>query len=112
MHLIKKPWGLFKTFVKNKPNTVKIVEVNPKGVLSLQSHKKRSEFWYVLDGKPTFVIGNKKKTYSPGKSVKFGKNVKHRIINKTNKKASILEISYGFFDEKDIKRYEDIYGRK
>ncbi len=112
MKITKKPWGLFREFLKNKKCTVKIIEVNPKGILSLQSHSKRTEFWYVLEGNPVFVIGKRKKKCRKGDSVNFGKNVKHRIVNKANKKARILEISSGYFDEKDIKRYEDVYGRK
>jgi len=80
-------------------------------MLSFQSHKKRSEFWYVLEGRPILVINDKVTKYKPGDSVKFGKGVKHRLINRTKQKIRVLEVAYGKFDEKDIIRYEDKYQR-
>ena len=80
-------------------------------MLSLQSHKKRAEFWYILEGNPTIVINTKVKKHKPGDSIKIQKSVKHRIINKTAKIVRILEIAAGHFDEKDIIRYEDKYHR-
>ena len=109
--IVKKPWGKFTQFTHNEKSTVKVLEVNPKEMISLQSHKKRSEFWYVLEGNPTIVLNTKMKKYNPGDKVKFGPGTKHRIINKTKKKVKILEIALGNFDEKDIVRYEDKYHR-
>lgn len=111
MKIVKKPWGMFREFIKNKKCTVKIIEVNPKGVLSLQSHMKRSEFWYIIEGSPVVIVGNKKRKAKPGSIVKIGKGIKHRIMNKTKRLVRFLEISSGYFDEKDIVRYEDVYGR-
>ena len=37
--------------------------VKQKEELSLQKHKKRAEFWYVLEGNPSFVVGNKTNKY-------------------------------------------------
>jgi mannose-6-phosphate isomerase-like protein (cupin superfamily) len=111
MKTVKKPWGSFIQFTHNEKSTVKILIVNPKEMLSLQSHQKRSEFWYVLEGNPTLVLNTKIKRYKPGDKVKFKPGTKHRIINKTKKLIKILEIATGNFDEKDIIRYEDKYRR-
>ena len=111
MKIVKRPWGLFKQFTLNEKSTVKILEVKPGELLSLQSHQHRVEFWYVLEGSPTFVVGNKAKKFKTGESVKIGKRRKHRIINKSRKKVQVLEISTGEFDEDDEKRYEDKYAR-
>ena len=108
---VKKPWGLFTQFTLNEKSTVKILEVKPGELLSLQSHKKRSEFWHILEGSPTIIINTKVKKYKSGQSIKFGPRTKHRIVNKTKKKVRILEIATGNFDEKDIVRYEDKYHR-
>lgn len=108
---IKKPWGSFVQFTHNQKSTVKILRVNPGGILSLQSHRKRSEFWWVLEGNPTIVLGIKKRKYKKDDSVKIGKGVKHRIINNTNSPVKVLEISLGDFKEDDIVRFEDKYGR-
>jgi mannose-6-phosphate isomerase len=109
--IVKKPWGLFKQFTLNEKSTVKILVVHPGELLSLQSHKKRSEFWYVIQGSPTIVLNTSRKKYEEGDEIKVGKRVKHRILNTTKTLVRILEIASGEFDEKDIVRYEDKYAR-
>ncbi len=108
---IKKPWGSFIQFTHNEKSTVKILEIKPQEMFSLQSHQKREEFWYVLEGSPTAIISKSKKKYQAGDSIKIAKNTKHRITNNTKKTVKVLEISLGNFDEKDIIRFEDKYGR-
>jgi mannose-6-phosphate isomerase-like protein (cupin superfamily) len=108
---VTRPWGSFIQFTHNDKNTVKILEIKPKEMLSLQSHKNRAEFWYIIEGNPTIVLNTKIKKYKPGDSIRVRKGVKHRIINKTNMKIRILEIAIGNFDEKDEIRYEDKYDR-
>ena len=108
---VQKPWGKFIRFTHNEKSTVKILEIKPGELLSLQSHKKRSEFWYVLEGNPTIVLGTETKKYKKEDIIRIGNGVKHRIINKTKNMVRILEIAIGNFDEKDIIRYEDKYHR-
>tara|TARA_Y100000310_G_scaffold344805_1_gene459645 strand:- start:8256 stop:8597 length:342 start_codon:yes stop_codon:yes gene_type:complete len=108
---VKKPWGSFIQFTHNEKDTVKILVIKPKEMLSLQSHRKRSEFWYILEGHPTITLNTKVKKYKPGDKVKFGPKTKHRIANNTKKLVRVLEIATGNFDEKDIVRYEDKYQR-
>ncbi len=110
MEKIRRPWGLFKTFVLNKKCTVKILEIKPKQELSLQKHKKREEHWYFFDN-AVVQIGKSKKKVKVGTEIVIKKNQEHRIIAEKNK-VSILEISFGTFDEKDEIKLEDKYGRK
>lgn len=110
MRVIKRPWGIFKIFVKNKKCTVKILSVDPKGVLSLQKHRKRKEMWYFLT-EGYMQLGNKKMKVKKGELVVIKKNQAHRVFAK-NKKVEFLEISLGKFNESDEIRLEDIYGRK
>ena len=71
MKPVKKPWGNFKQFSLNEKSTVKILEVNPNQILSLQKHSKRSEVWYFLT--PGYVqIGNRRKKVNAGKEIKIG----------------------------------------
>ncbi len=109
MKEVKRPWGSFKQFVKNKKCTVKVLEINSKQELSLQVHKNREENWYFFD-KAIVQVGNKKKKVSEGEIIKIPKKSPHRIIA-GNKKVRVLEISFGKFDEKDEIRLEDKYGR-
>lgn len=109
MKEVKKPWGGEKHFVFNKKCTVKILTVKPKQMLSLQYHRKRKEMWYFLtDG--YIQIGLQKRKVRKGEIIWIKKKQAHRIFSK-NKKVELLEISFGKFDQKDIVRMEDKYGR-
>lgn len=108
---VKKPWGSFIRFTLNQKSTVKILEISPGEMFSYQNHQQRSEFWYVLEGNPTIILNNKTTKHKQGDLINVGKKVKHRISNKTNKKVRVLEIAKGIFNEKDIIRYDDKYGR-
>lgn len=110
MKEVKKPWGSFKQFALNKKCTVKIIDVNPNGVLSLQTHLKRDEEWYFLT-KGYVQLGDKIKKLKKGSLIKIPRNTAHRLLAR-NKPVSVLEISFGNFNEKDITRLEDKYGRK
>lgn len=110
----KRPWGGFIKFIDNKPCTVKILYIKKGGALSLQSHKMREEFWYVISGKIKVVTGRspqklKSKILKEGQGIKIPKKILHRASGLT--KSQILEISTGKFKEKDEIRYEDAYGR-
>jgi len=110
----KRPWGGFIKFIDNKPCTVKILQIKKGGSLSLQSHKFRTEFWYVISGKIKVVIGKslknlKKKILSEEKYLLISKGSLHRAEGL--KESKILEISTGRFKEGDEIRYEDKYGR-
>ncbi len=107
---VERLWGNFKEFVKNKKCTVKIIEVKPKQVLSLQVHKKRDEVWYFFN-KALVQVGNKVKKVKPGESVKISKGKMHRVMSGW-RKVKFLEISYGNFSEKDELRLFDKYGRR
>ncbi len=105
-----RPWGSFTQFTHNTPSTVKIIKVNPGEELSLQFHTKREEFWKVLSGTPVITIGDEKGEGKEGQEFFIGKEVAHRIAGGESG-TEILEVSLGEFDENDITRLEDRYGR-
>ncbi len=107
---VEKPWGYFITIWKEENINIKIIHVNPKSRLSLQSHKFRNELWILLEGNLTCQIGNKKIKMKKNTAYFIPKKTKHRLCAQ-KKGGKILEISFGKFDEKDIIRYEDDYGR-
>jgi mannose-6-phosphate isomerase-like protein (cupin superfamily) len=107
---VKRPWGQFEQFTQNEMTTVKVISVNPNSSLSLQYHNNRSEFWRVLSGHPLITVGESITTANPGDDITIEKLQKHRIATKDDA-VQILEIAYGDFDENDIVRVEDIYGR-
>jgi len=106
----KRPWGGFERFTLNKISTVKILTINPKQQFSLQSHKNRSEFWKFLDNPAKVTLGNKIIRAKKEDEFIIPKKTKHRI-QAFSKPVRVLEISLGKFDEKDITRIEDVYGR-
>lgn len=106
----QRPWGSFRRFTLNEPSTVKLVSVNAGKQLSLQYHNHREEFWRILDGDPTIVIGGNETIAKAGDEFFVPAKTNHRIrANEQN--ARILEIGFGAFDEADIVRLDDAYGR-
>lgn len=107
--VVMKPWGKFEEYATNDKVTVKIITVKKSGVLSLQSHKKRKELWVALDEGLTAIVNGKKTRLTKGQVIIVPKKARHRVMSSRN--ARFLEVSFGHFDENDIKRYEDKYGR-
>lgn len=106
----KRPWGDFITFSTNEKSTVKIITVNAHSALSLQSHTSRDEFWHIISGEGTLTIGDKKIPAKNGDEVFVPRQTKHRIETSSSNLV-LLEISLGEFDENDITRFDDVYGR-
>jgi len=105
-----KPWGNFLQYALNKRCTVKILTVKRNQVLSLQSHESRNELWIALDEGLKAEIGNQVFYPKVGDQLIIPRRTKHRLSS-VGKTGRMLEVSFGFFDEKDIIRFEDKYGR-
>lgn len=105
-----RPWGEFVEFTKNKPSTVKIISIQPGEALSLQHHHHRDEFWHVLSGHGTIQIGADRLPAKPGQEFFAPRETDHRMVG-GREPLVVLEISFGEFDEADIVRTEDRYGR-
>jgi mannose-6-phosphate isomerase-like protein (cupin superfamily) len=106
----KRPWGFFRRFTDNITSTVKILVVKPNEELSLQSHNKREEFWHVINGSGIFEIEDKEYIVEKGFEQYVPVKTKHKI-KAGEDGIEILEISFGDFNEEDIIRYKDKYGR-
>ncbi|MEI6580706.1 MAG: phosphomannose isomerase type II C-terminal cupin domain [bacterium] len=106
----ERPWGNFRQFTHNIPSTVKIITVKPNESLSLQSHQKRTEFWRVIKGEGVAHINGKDYNIKEGDEYKIPVHAKHSLAS-GNFGVQVLEIATGDFDENDIVRYEDKYGR-
>ena len=105
-----RPWGKFEKFHENRSCTVKLIYVNANSRLSLQYHKKRSEFWKVIKGTAMVEIDEKRIVLGEGETITIPRQAKHRV-RALESECIILEISYGRFDENDIVRLEDDYQR-
>lgn len=106
----QRPWGEFVEFTLNTPSTVKMLIVKAGEAFSLQSHEKREEFWHIISGDGTVTIGTRESAIVPGGEYFIPENTLHRIQAGTSS-VVVLEISFGRFDEKDVVRIQDKYGR-
>lgn len=106
-----RPWGSFDQYTHNQEVTVKIITVNPGGKLSVQRHKYRDEYWVMLDDGLVPTVGGNDLFLVSGERAYIPRKVVHTIRNESTTPARFLEIAFGHFDEQDIERLEDKYGR-
>jgi mannose-1-phosphate guanylyltransferase / mannose-6-phosphate isomerase len=123
----KKPWGFYDTFVRNKICTPKVLGFYDE--LSIQSHKKRDEIWFLVKGKlaiyrskviePIEQTSSKIKTIAklketilkPGDGIFIPKYTAHGARNLCRKGSLVVEIALGKAEEKDLVRLYDKNGR-
>lgn len=105
-----RPWGQYERFTLNESTTVKIITVSAGEAFSLQTHARRAEFWRILSGSATITVGDTIHQAAPGDTFYIAQNTKHRAEASTEG-LQFLEIAFGEFDESDITRLEDRYGR-
>lgn len=108
---VDKPWGRFEQYTHNLPCTVKIITVAPGGVLSRQYHHSRDELWVVLDAGARVELGEDVLEPAAGEELFILRETIHRLSTVGEQPVRVLEISFGQFDEEDIVRLEDVYGR-
>lgn len=108
---VDKPWGRFEQYTHNITSTVKILTVEPGGILSQQYHHHRDELWVVLDTGARVELGEETFHPKPGEKLFIPQGTVHRLSCTGEEPVRILEISFGEFDENDIVRLEDVYGR-
>ena len=106
-----RPWGKFRSFPHRSAGSIKIITVNPGETLSLQYHKRRSEFWVVLDRGLEVTVGDKVWQPEKNEEIFIPVQAAHRMKCIGDSSARIMEIWIGDSDESDIVRLEDKYGR-
>lgn len=106
-----RPWGSFEQFVLNQNVTVKILTVLPGEQLSLQTHAARGELWKILDVPLEITAGDRTWVEQPAGDVWIPCGTAHRIANPSEVAGRVLEVAFGDFDEDDIQRLDDAYGR-
>ena len=106
----EKPWGRFIQYVHNEPVTVKILEIRAGERVSYQYHHHRSELWIPLDKGACVRLEDEMIRPEPMEPVFIPQGAKHQLIGESQD-YRILEIAFGHFDEDDIVRIDDKYGR-
>lgn len=115
-HLVHKtvyrPWGFYTVIAQGEGFLTKIIHVNPKQKLSVQSHNHRSEHWVVLSGTAKVILESKELILNSGYSVDIPVKAIHSLQNPYNEPVEVIEVQKGdLLIEEDIIRYEDMYGR-
>lgn len=110
----ERPWGFFYNHHSLPGVHLKTLHVSPNSRLSLQRHKYRNETWILVSGDAQAVFGptpENLKTKELEVSLPFEVPVGtvHRLTSRGG--GVLVEISYGKFDENDIERFEDDFGR-
>ena len=106
-----RPWGGFRQYTHNEISTVKIITVAPGEVLSLQRHYRRDELWVTLTDGLEVTAGDRTWRPEPFEEIYVPRETVHRMAGVGDAPGRWLEISFGHFDEDDIERLEDSYGR-
>lgn len=110
--VINRPWGTYEVLTTNQAFQIKRIVVQPGHQTSLQSHKKRSEHWIILEGIATVTLNTKCHTLKKDMSIFVPKNTRHRLQNEGPTPLTLIEVQTGtYFGEDDIVRYGDDYGR-
>ena len=109
-----RPWGEFYSWNKGPGWYLKTIHIKPRKRLSLQYHNQRSEYWMLVEGD---AIATTRTEGGELTQTKLRKNelfhvplgTHHRLESK--KGGVVVEIAMGDFDENDIVRIEDDFGR-
>lgn len=108
-----RPWGYYRTTVLNDYFQTKIISVKPQERLSMQSHKRREEYWTVAHGTGIAILDESEIQLTCGQTIFVPRGCRHRLINSSETESLIItELQIGdYLGEDDIIRYEDDYGR-
>ena len=107
-----RPWGHYKVLETEEGFQLKKLVVEPGRRLSLQSHEFRAEHWFIISGSAISEIDGTQNILGPGDSVDVKAGSKHRISCTSLEPLVFIEVQTGSsFDEEDIVRYEDDFGR-
>jgi mannose-6-phosphate isomerase len=107
----RRPWGRFRRYTLNEPSTVKLITVEAGQVLSLQRHQHRDELWIVLDDAIWVELDGARVPTGAGDEHFIPRGTLHRV-GAEGAAGRFVEIAFGDFDEDDIERLDDAYGRR
>jgi mannose-6-phosphate isomerase len=106
----RRPWGQFRRYTHGETTTVKLITVEAGQELSLQRHDHRDELWVVIDAGLLVRIGDEVTEAAAGQEFFVPRGTIHRASGGAAS-SRFLEVAFGTFDEADIERIEDAYGR-
>ena len=112
MEIVNRPWGTYVSILEEEYCKVKKLVIKPDQAPSYQFHFKRSEVWVVVQGKGTVKIEDVEQECGVGSIIHVPVQAKHQIKNTGAEDLIFIEVQLGeSFEETDIVRLEDRYGR-
>ncbi len=107
-----RPWGHYLVLLEATDHKVKEIMVRPGQRLSLQRHRQRAEYWYVVQGQAVVTRDHEEIPLARGQGVDIPRGSWHRVRNPGEADLLFVEVQTGdYFGEDDIERKEDDYGR-
>jgi mannose-6-phosphate isomerase len=107
-----RPWGRFLLLDVGEGFQVKRIEVHAGRRLSYQSHRHRSEHWFVVQGTALVTLDGVQHPLQPGDAIDIPLGARHRVANPGAELLVFIEVQRGgYLGEDDIERYEDDFGR-
>jgi mannose-1-phosphate guanylyltransferase/mannose-6-phosphate isomerase len=107
-----RPWGWYETLALGGRFQVKRIVVKSGGILSLQSHRHRSEHWVVVEGTARVTLDGDVRLVTENQSIYIPLGAKHRMENPGKFPMVLIEVQTGsYLGEDDITRFEDLYNR-
>ena len=107
---VGRPWGSFKQYAHNEIVTVTLMTVKSGQRLSLQSHTGRAELWIVLDEGAVVQLDDSLLRPKVGDEIWIRAGARHRLSS-SGPEIRVLEVAFGNWQQEDITRYDDDYGR-
>jgi mannose-6-phosphate isomerase-like protein (cupin superfamily) len=114
----ERPWGKFEILAEGPGYKIKRIIIHPGKRFSLQYHKKRAEFWTVVQGKGKVSLGPGSNLSSlivdPTSSniIEVPVSYRHRAENIGEEDFIFIEIQTGeYLEEDDIIRLKDDFNR-
>ncbi|HCS47013.1 MAG TPA: mannose-6-phosphate isomerase [Candidatus Aminicenantes bacterium] len=106
-----RPWGKFRSYPHHAAGSLKIITVSPGRALSLQYHRRRSEFWVVLDTGLEMTLGERVWQPKKGEEIFIPRRTPHRLRCVGRRPGRVMELWIGRSSEQDIIRLQDDFGR-
>ena len=98
-------WGHFTVLDHGVGFKLKILYVRPGAKMSMQKHRYRSEYWFVLSGKATIRYLNGKPRILEKSNFLYTPHMNwHQICNEEDEPLIIHEVQLGDCREEDVER--------
>jgi mannose-6-phosphate isomerase-like protein (cupin superfamily) len=108
----RRPWGSYTVLDEAGTHKVKRLVVEPGRRLSYQRHAHRAEHWFVVAGEAVVTLDGAGHRLAAGDAIDIAQGAAHRIENVGAEDLVFVEVQHGSsFEEDDIERLEDDFGR-